>query len=197
MKRLRFAVPFIAASSFVVACSGVADDATGPDQLSAAFDVAATAQLGRAPVCHTTGNGSYSLLNVNGNALPAHLAHGDGLPGASVEGGVLGDDCSVVPVVPTQIVRSATLNFSGGGWAGWSCPAGTQIVSATTELAVGGTGDGQLAELVLWRAGAVTSTAVSYPSTPFGYTYGAGEEGAIGMNNGDNDQIVIVLVCTV
>jgi len=32
-------------------------------------------------VCHLTGNGSYNLINVSANAVPAHLAHGDGYPG--------------------------------------------------------------------------------------------------------------------
>jgi hypothetical protein len=28
-------------------------------------------------VCHRTGNGSFHQINISGNALPAHLAHGD------------------------------------------------------------------------------------------------------------------------
>jgi hypothetical protein len=31
-------------------------------------------------VCHITGNGTFHLLNINPNALPAHLQHGDVLP---------------------------------------------------------------------------------------------------------------------
>jgi hypothetical protein len=31
-------------------------------------------------VCHRTGNGSFHEINISGNALPAHLAHGDVLP---------------------------------------------------------------------------------------------------------------------
>jgi len=96
----------------------------------------------------------------------------------------------------TQIVRSATLNLSGTGWGGWSCPAGTQIVSATAEEATGGTGNGTVAELDLWRSGASTA-GVNYPSTPWGYTYGTGEEGAIAQNDGDTGEtIVLVLTCT-
>ena len=37
-------------------------------------------------VCHVTGNGSFHLINVNGNALSAHLAHGDAQPGDPVPG---------------------------------------------------------------------------------------------------------------
>ena len=35
---------------------------------------------GKVDVCHVTGNGSYHLINVSANALPAHLGHGDVLP---------------------------------------------------------------------------------------------------------------------
>jgi hypothetical protein len=31
-------------------------------------------------VCHQTGNGSYHVINVSMNAVPAHLRHGDVLP---------------------------------------------------------------------------------------------------------------------
>jgi hypothetical protein len=31
-------------------------------------------------VCHRTGNGSFHEINISGNALPAHMAHGDVLP---------------------------------------------------------------------------------------------------------------------
>jgi hypothetical protein len=35
---------------------------------------------GKQDICHQTGNGSYHLINVSGNAVPAHLRHGDVLP---------------------------------------------------------------------------------------------------------------------
>ena len=96
----------------------------------------------------------------------------------------------------TQIVRSATLNFGPTGWAGWSCPAGKQIVSATSESeTVGGSGDGLLASINPWKAGA-TAGGFTYPNTQFGYTYPTGEEGAIAQNNNDSDSIVLVLTCT-
>ena len=31
-------------------------------------------------VCHRTGNGSFHEINISGNALPAHMRHGDVLP---------------------------------------------------------------------------------------------------------------------
>jgi hypothetical protein len=38
------------------------------------------APQGKVDVCHLTGNGSYHMINVSANALPAHLRHGDVLP---------------------------------------------------------------------------------------------------------------------
>lgn len=38
------------------------------------------ASQGKQDVCHLTGNGSYHMINVSVNALPAHLRHGDVLP---------------------------------------------------------------------------------------------------------------------
>jgi hypothetical protein len=34
----------------------------------------------KATVCHVTGNGGVREITVSGNAVPAHLAHGDVLP---------------------------------------------------------------------------------------------------------------------
>ncbi|MFZ0492102.1 MAG: hypothetical protein WAM81_02760, partial [Acidimicrobiia bacterium] len=49
--------------------------------------------------------------------------------------------CEEVPAVPeTQQVISSALNFSSTGWGGWSCPAGTEIVSADVALNSDGTG---------------------------------------------------------
>ncbi len=93
----------------------------------------------------------------------------------------------------TQIVRSSPMNYAGTGWAGWSCPAGTQIVSAYAENSSGVVSMG---ELDLWRAGATTTGGVAYPATPFGYTYSSGEEGVIAQNNGAAAPITLVLTCT-
>jgi hypothetical protein len=35
---------------------------------------------GKVDVCHITGNGSFHEINISGNALTAHLNHGDVLP---------------------------------------------------------------------------------------------------------------------
>lgn len=109
------------------------------------------------------------------------------------QGGTVTYSASCVEVPSTQIVRSAALNYAGTGWGGWSCPAGTQIVSATAENSSGVV---QMAEIDLWRSGASTSTGVNYPATPFGYTYATGEEGAIAQNDGAAAPITLVLTCT-
>jgi len=46
----------------------------------------AFAQAGKVDVCHANGMGAYQALNVNRNALSAHLRHGDGVFGDPVPG---------------------------------------------------------------------------------------------------------------
>jgi hypothetical protein len=46
----------------------------------------------------------------------------------------------------------------------------------------------------LWVPGATTGT-VTYPNTPFGYTYGVGETGAIVLNGAVGQSGQIVLTC--
>src|SRR3990172_10197529 len=44
-------------------------------------------------VCHVNGSGSFNLINVSESSLPAHLAHGDAVPGDAVPG-MIGYDFS-------------------------------------------------------------------------------------------------------
>ena len=44
-------------------------------------------------ICHITGNGSGHVINVSGNAIPAHLAHGDCLNFVQSKEG---DDCRCI-----------------------------------------------------------------------------------------------------
>lgn len=72
-----------------------------------ASGIAIAAPAGKVDVCHREGNGSYHLINVSENALPAHLAHGDGLPGDPVpgmEGKKFAEDCTVVDAGPIVTV---------------------------------------------------------------------------------------------
>lgn len=55
-------------------------------------------KTGKVDVCHRRGNETFILINISGNALPAHLAHGDGLPNGLVPGQPntkFGADCSI------------------------------------------------------------------------------------------------------
>lgn len=58
-------------------------------------------------VCHRTGNGTFILININRNALPAHLAHGDGLLNGEVPeqpGRYLTNTCSISDVPRRKLV---------------------------------------------------------------------------------------------
>lgn len=70
-------------------------------------------------------------------------------------------------------VVSPALEFSSDGWGGWSCPSGYSVVGGGYEP----TGASVLNSLA-WEPGASVGE-YSYPATPFGYTYGVGEEGWI------------------
>ncbi len=67
-------------------------------------DTASKGKQDKVDVCHLSDTGDFILINVNGNALPAHLAHGDGQPGDPVPG-VAGkkfdEACAVVDAGPT------------------------------------------------------------------------------------------------
>lgn len=94
------------------------------------------------------------------------------------------------PTTPQPVhVTSAPLQYGPNGWAGWSCPANTTVVPGT--LLVSG---GDLASTYAWKTGATTGS-VTYPNTPFGYTYGASETGFIGQNDNDGESIVLSFDC--
>lgn len=96
------------------------------------------------------------------------------------------------PAPPADIitVKSATLNFSGTGWGGWSCPVPDHpyVVSATTDCT------GPLTQY-LWEPGA-SAGGVNYPNTPFGYTYTPPEEGSIVQMGGTGESCHIILQCS-
>ena len=72
------------------AVGGVASAAKGPPPKSA--------KAGKVDVCHVDDDGLFHLINVNGNALPAHVGHGDGQPGDAVPSGgqVFGSACELL-----------------------------------------------------------------------------------------------------
>ncbi len=55
-------------------------------------------------LCHVTGNGTYRPITVSINAVPAHMAHGDGEPAAEVPESdppvVLDENCAVLEAAP-------------------------------------------------------------------------------------------------
>lgn len=71
-------------------------------------------------VCHhTEGVNEYILIRVNENALPAHLAHGDGQPlGAvpSMDGATFGADCSIVEPEEFTLVGDWSLSVNDGSF---------------------------------------------------------------------------------
>lgn len=76
-----------------------------------AFTVAATyasaqTQPQKAQVCHKAGNGTFHLITISVNAQPAHIAHGDGLPGEPVpnmDGFIFGPNCTPTPAPPPEL----------------------------------------------------------------------------------------------
>jgi hypothetical protein len=139
-----------------------------------------SAQDHKAQICHQRGNGTFKTITVSKKAVPAHVAHGDTV-GACDE-------------LETITVTSDVLQFGPNGWGGWSCPAShPQVVDAEVQQPGGGDPLHPY-DLYVWEPGA-TAGGVSYPATPFGYTYGAGETGAIVQNGGTGQDLVIVLTC--
>jgi hypothetical protein len=100
--------------------------------------------------------------------------------------------CGELPAPVT--IQSAQLNFSSTGAGGWSCPTGDTIVSASVDTAPTMGGTVLSNTLTLWKPGA-SVPGYTYPNTPFGYTYGPGEEGAIVQNGAIGQSLYIILVC--
>jgi hypothetical protein len=113
-----------------------------------------------------------------------------GIQWTALDGTDLGDSGSATWTVSCsdyQVVTSSTQNFSSTGWAGWSCPAGTDSLAASFS-------GGQPYTLGLAKPG-VTTDGFTYPTYPH-YTYGANEEGAVVHNGGTPQSGVITVYCT-
>lgn len=84
-----------------------------------------------------------------------------------------------------EVVTTSPLNFSDGGWAGWSINTGKVVLGAKIISA----GD-SLSDFSVFRPFGPSAT------TPFGYTYGAQEYGFIfkdSVNNSGNSGVQIEL----
>jgi len=116
-KAYRFAaVAAIAVGSALIvsACnqSPTATDSVGNETavLGQTFATKPAPKAAKAPkvdVCHLDDEGGYHLINVSGNALSAHIAHGDGQPGD----GTFDEACGLVVAPPHYGLRPW-----GGHW---------------------------------------------------------------------------------
>ncbi len=82
-------------------------------------------------VCHKRGNGTFIMININGNALPAHLLHGDGLPEGFVPNHTdqkFSATCSVVE--QKQLMETLTVDSNVDTKAD---PVVSETVLASTE----------------------------------------------------------------
>lgn len=98
------------------------------------------APKGKVDVCHVEGNGSYHLIRINENALPAHLAHGNAQPGDPVpgmSGYVFDETCTPVAAGPTVTPGYSGLTEAAGvRYRGNS--SGNEIYLGIPDLGVGG-----------------------------------------------------------
>jgi predicted ribosomally synthesized peptide with SipW-like signal peptide len=88
-------------------------------------------------------------------------------------------------IPPTPIRYTKTLSFNPVGWAGYSCPMDQYAVGAGVLVGT--------ANAYLWQPG-VTVGTYTYPLTPFGYSYAAGETGMIIQNDGDMNETITYYV---
>lgn len=118
----------------------------GPTAVASAVGLAlwsagtALAAPDKADVCHRTGDGSYILINVSERALPAHLRHGDGVPGDRVPGLAgkkFAADCAIVDACPTLTAGEAAGFTTGAGFRVKGSP-GPDVYLGVGDLGVGG-----------------------------------------------------------
>ena len=121
---------------FMYGCDNSVVSPVGPE--FSAEDAALAAKPKRGPsakveICHETGNGSYRFIVVNENALPAHLGHGDILPGS----GGLDGSCRQAEVPPPPPISLSCPCFDAADLAALDITYGgaaLQVVSNDTAL---------------------------------------------------------------
>jgi hypothetical protein len=77
-------------------------------------------------VCHVDGMGNSKLINVNGNALKAHLGHGDVQPGEN--------GCPVAGGTASFDTVGFVLDEDGNGQIGWTATGTASQVSFVIEV---------------------------------------------------------------
>lgn len=98
----------------LLACAALAVLALGATAVSASRTV-----TGKTDVCHRTGNGSFHRINVSDRAVPAHIAHGDGLLGGEVPGvpgSRFGANCGIVVVASCAAIRALDPTAGDGNY---------------------------------------------------------------------------------
>ncbi len=106
------AVPGQAGMVFSASCSVIPGSQGEPDQPVNVPGNNHGRKAEKVDVCHRRGNETFIMINISSNALSAHLAHGDRLPGDEIPGQPdlrFGDDCSIPgqeDLVQTIRVRS-------------------------------------------------------------------------------------------
>ena len=90
----------VGSALIVSACnqSPTATDSVG-NETAVVGQTFATKKAAKVDVCHLDDEGAYHLINVSGNALSAHIAHGDGQPGD----GTFDEACGLVVGPPPTI----------------------------------------------------------------------------------------------
>ena len=102
---------------------------------------------GKVSLCHSTGNGSYHLIDVSVNAEPAHRAHGDGKIGDPVPGDttkVFDRDCR--PVGASVRIKKSTNGQDADEAPGPTIPVG---IAVTWQYVVTNTGNVGLTNVVV------------------------------------------------
>lgn len=186
MKLLRITVPIFIVSTFVSACSNTPERTTGLD-LDASF-AASNSSAGKVDICHATGGGSYSALSVNGNALSAHLAHGDvAQPNGQVPGSP-GQvfDASCVPAAWTYAVNVAPDAAAqdpaspGNLFVGSGIPA-TNFGTVRNEAA-----GIELGLMVLYRQGPTVASSDNYNDGVLDFSVAGGPQSMANGSGSDN-----------
>jgi hypothetical protein len=173
------------------ACSDVT--VPGEPSRSLVSTTLVSAKAPRVAICHVTGDGSFQLLEVNGNAVDAHRSHGDALPGEDVPG-MAGYQFSSA-CVPEVVARDLT-----GVWEGtytWNC-GGARTGSTPIRFEVVDLHNGRIAGTVSYLGGSAPLTDSDRMSDPFFRANGTLLGGTLDPNgmtirlitNGDAGQFV-------
>jgi hypothetical protein len=80
--------------------------------------------------------------------------------------------------------ESPPLGFGPGGWGGWSCPAGTEVIGGGYEPSTA----------TVAFSGPAKPGEAMYPVYPH-HTFAAGETGWVVQNDNDQETITVFVIC--